>query len=113
MSSQVLSTVYDIGDRTRLGNHAASGAAAFTALGVVTDPDAVTLTLELPDTTEIVWAWPTPGGGQQTLLREALGRFYADYTWTQSGLHWVRLAGTGAATATVEFGVYVRVRAVA
>lgn len=110
--SQVVDTVFDIGDRTRLGNHVASGAAPFTSLGVVTDPTAVTLTLAQPDGTELVWAWPTAGSGQSALQREALGRFYADYTWGQSGLHWVRLAGTGAATAAVEFAAYVRPRQV-
>jgi hypothetical protein len=106
--SDVLDTVFDIGDRTRLGNHAASAASAFTTLGVVTDPTALTLTLLKPDATETVWAWPTPSGGQGTATKEATGRFYADHTWDQTGIHWVRLAGTGAVVAAVEFGVYVR-----
>lgn len=108
----IVETIYDLGDRSRLGNHAASGGAAFTTGGTATDPTAVTLTLEAPNGTQTVWAWPTPGVGEGTLTRETTGRFYADHTWDQAGLHWCRLAGTGAVVAAAEWGVTVRARRV-
>jgi hypothetical protein len=104
----IVSTIADVGDRWRLGNHAASAEAAFTTGGVATDPTAVTLTLVAPDGTTTVWAWPTPGASEGTLTREAVGRFYADQTWDQAGLHWCRLVGTGTVEAAAEWGVAVR-----
>lgn len=107
--TEILETIPDLGDRWRLGNHVDSGKAAFTSLGVATAPTAATLTLQKPDGTQVVWAWPTPGAGQGTLTPETgqTGRFYAEHTWDQAGLHWCRLVGTGTATATTEWGVIV------
>jgi hypothetical protein len=112
--TEILETIADLGDRWRLGNHAASGKDAFTSLGTATDPTAVTLTLERPDGTQVVWAWPTPGAGQSTLTKETeqTGRFYGEHTWDQVGLHWCRLVGTGTVTATAEWGIVVRARRV-
>jgi hypothetical protein len=80
---------YQVGDRIRLGNHFASGAAAFT---------------DVSDGTAVVYAWPTPSGSQQALVEEAAqtGRFYADVTLDQAGRWRYRLAGTGAVVAAVE-----------
>jgi hypothetical protein len=106
-----MTTVRDIGDMERIGNHAASGAGAFaSAAGVPTDPTAVTLTVERPDGTTVVYAWPTPGAGQLALTKEAAqtGRFYADVTLTLAGRWVYKLAGTGAVTAAAEGYLYVR-----
>jgi hypothetical protein len=112
--TEILTEIADVGDRWQLGNHVDSGKAAFTSLGVATDPTAVTLTLQKPDGTQVVWAWPTPGAGQSTLTNEEgqVGRFYGEHTWDQAGLHWCRLVGTGTVTATAEWGVVVRARRV-
>jgi hypothetical protein len=96
---------YQVGDRIRLGNHFASGAAAFTDVsGAAADPTAALLTVEKPDGTAVVYAWPTPSGSQQALVEEAAqtGRFYADVTLDQAGRWRYRLAGTGAVVAAVE-----------
>jgi hypothetical protein len=91
----------DIGDRRRIGNHAASGAAAFTDLdGVTTDPTAVTLTIRKPNGATLLYGYPTPGVSG-SLTREALGRFYADVTLDVAGVWKIELGGTGAVV-TVE-----------
>ena len=91
---------YDIGDQVRFGNYSgASSAAAFANLaGTATDPTAVTLTVEKPDGTELVYGWPS-AGANGTLTRESAGRFYFDVTLNASGRWRYRLVGTGAVVA--------------
>lgn len=105
----------DIGDRDRFGNAAvdpatgqplASPPDAFTTAGVATDPTAVTLTIEKPDGTLLVYGWPS-AGANGTLTRESAGRFYADVTYDQPGNWDYRLAGTGAVVAAAEGRVKV------
>jgi len=94
---------YDRGDAVRLGNHVASGAAAFkNAAGVDADPTTVTLTVTGPGQAATIYVWPTPGFGQVALVKEAVGRFYADVTVTGAPRVYYRLAGTGAVTAAAE-----------
>jgi hypothetical protein len=100
--------VYDVGDRIRLGNHSASGAAAFkNAAGTDADPDLVKLTMKLPDNTLVVYVWPFPGDvGELQLTKEGTGRFYVDYDLTagtaDAGTYRYRLAGTGVVMAAEE-----------
>lgn len=103
---------YDLGDVARVGNSSeATEAAAFASLaGAATDPTSVTLTVERPDGTLTVYAWPTPGAGESTLTRQATGRFYADITLDQEGLWSYRLVGTGAVAAAAEKRFIVRAR---
>lgn len=104
-------TVCDIGDMRRYGNHAASGVAPFTNVaGVATDPTEVRLTIEKPDATQLVYVWPTPGVGESALTKEAAttGRFYADVEHDMAGIWALRLAGTGAVVAAAEDYVLVR-----
>ena len=118
--AQVLTLTADCGDRWRLGNYTGAFDAAvlaadptygaFKSLGVPTAPTVVTLTVQRPDGTQIVWAWPTPGAGQLALQPEtgmANTRFYGEHTWDMAGEHWCKLVGTGAVTTVDEWGVYV------
>jgi hypothetical protein len=90
----------------RFGNYSgATEAEPFTNLaGAATDPTAVTLTIQKPDGSELVYAWPTPGVGQLSLTKEAAqtGRFYADVVIDQAGRWRYKLVGTGAVTAAAE-----------
>lgn len=97
----------DVGDGVRVGNHAVdpatggqTGFVAFTTGGVATDPTAVTLTLQRPDATHLVYGWPS-AGADGTLTREGTGRFYRDLVLDQGGKWGWKLAGTGA-VATVQ-----------
>lgn len=95
----------DIGDVERIGNHAASGAAAFKDLTATNvDPTAVTLTVEAPDDVVTVYTY----GGSPALQKETTGRFYADILLNQAGRWVYRLAGTGAVTAAAEGSLLVR-----
>jgi hypothetical protein len=97
-----MTTTRDIGDLERIGNHAASGAAAFTALdGTATDPTAVALSVRKPDGTLQVYGWPS-AGTTGPLTREATGRFYADVLLDQAGEWTYHLAGTGTVTAAAQ-----------
>jgi hypothetical protein len=103
---------YDVGDMLRFGNYSgAPGAAAFTDIaGTATDPTAVLLTIQKPDGSQVIYAWPTPGAGQSALTKEAAqtGRFYADVILNQAGTWRWRLAGTGAVTAASEGSLKVQ-----
>lgn len=109
----------DVGDLIRFGNPLidpstgqalAAPAAAFTVNGAPTNPTAVTLTIQKPDGTQLVYAWPTPGAGQFTLQQEAgqTGRFYADVLIDQPGYWFAKLAGSGAVTQAEELALLVR-----
>jgi outer membrane protein assembly factor BamB len=103
-----MTTIRDIGDLERIGNHVASGAAAFAvADGTATDPTAVTLTVEHPDGTTAVYGWPS-AAANGTLTREATGRFYFDVALSASGKWSYKLVGTGAVVAAAEG--YLRVK---
>lgn len=92
----------DLGDRVRIGNHAASGAAAFTALDdVATDPTTVTLTIKRADGTTLVYGYPTPAD-DGSLTREGTGRFYRDVTCDVPGVWRIKLDGTGAVVASEQ-----------
>jgi hypothetical protein len=105
----------DIGDRDRFGNPLvdpatgqplASPPAAFTTAGAATDPTTVTLTIERPDGTLLVYGWPA-SGANGTLTRESAGRFYIDVTYDLAGNWEYRLEGTGAVVAAEEGRVKV------
>lgn len=93
----------DIGDLERFGNPSQdTTSAAFTNLaGTATDPTAVTLIVQKPDGTQLVYGWPS-AGANGTLTRESAGRFYFDVLIDQSGKWQQRLAGTGTVTAASE-----------
>jgi hypothetical protein len=95
--------VTDIGDMMRFGNYSgATESAAFTNLaGVATDPSAVTLTVQKPDGSELVYGWPS-AGTNGTLTRESAGRFYFDVIIDQAGRWRFKLVGTGTVTAAAE-----------
>lgn len=105
----------DIGDRDRIGNAAINPAtgqpladppSAFHVEGADTDPTSVTLTVQQPDGVLLIYGWPAPGVSG-TLTREAVGRFYADVTYTLAGNWDYRLEGTGAVVAAEEGRVRV------
>lgn len=102
---------YDVGDVVRVGNYSgASLSAAFSDIaGVATDPTAVTLTIDRPDGTELVYGWPS-AGADGTLTKESTGRFYADVQVTQAGLWEYTLVGTGAAAAAATTRFIARSR---
>lgn len=101
----------DIGDAIRFGNARidpttgvalADPPSAFHVGGTDTDPTTVTLTIQKPDATQLIYGWPS-AGASGTLVREAAGRFYADVLIDQAGTWRYKLRGTGA-VATVEEG---------
>jgi hypothetical protein len=104
----------DVGDLVRFGNPSQDTAsAAFTTLaGAAADPTAVTLIIERPDATRLVYGWPT-AGASGTLVRESPGRFYFDVLLDQSGTWRYRLAGTGTVTAASEGSLRVQRQRVA
>jgi hypothetical protein len=98
---------YQIGDLLIVGNHTATGAAAFTvADGTPTDPTAVVLTVQRPDETQLVYAWPS-AGADGTLTRQSAGRLYYLVEMDQDGVWGWRLEGTGAVTAAAQGSFYV------
>jgi hypothetical protein len=98
-----MTTIRDIGDLERVGNHVASGAGAFApgSTGTATDPTAVTLSVRKLDGTLLVYGWPS-AGTTGPLTREATGRFYADVLLDQAGEWTYHLAGTGTVTAAAQ-----------
>lgn len=99
----------DIGDLERIGNPSQdTSSAAFTTLaGTPTDPISVTLVVQKPDGTQLVYGWPS-AGANGTLTRESAGRFYFDVLLDQSGKWQFRLSGTGAVTAASEGSLRVQ-----
>lgn len=84
----------DIGDQVTLTG------TFTTAAGALTDPSAVTCTVRQPDGTNA-----TPA-----TTRQSLGVFTATFAPTQSGEHWYRFAGTGAAVGAEERAFMVETR---
>lgn len=106
----------DIGDAIRFGNPAidpvtgqaiASPVAAFKTGGAAIDPTAVTLTIQRPDGTQLVYGWPAPGA-DGPLIRESAGRFYADVVIDQSDRWRCFMRGTGNVAAAAETSLYVQ-----
>lgn len=104
---------YDVGDMIRVGNWSGNAAtAAFTVLsGTATDPTAVTLTVQRPDATQLIYGYPS-AGTDGTLTRESAGRFYRDVILDAAGVWYWRLDGTGAVTAAAEGAFYVQPTAI-
>jgi hypothetical protein len=97
-----------IGDMIRFGNFSlaedANGVAAeaFTNVeGAPADPTTVTLTIQKPDATTLVYTWPT-AGPNGVLTRESAGRFYRDVAIDQSGRWTQSMVGTGNVTAAAQ-----------
>lgn len=116
----------DVGDRLRLGNHAAT--AAETAAGTpvtraafrdgnnsVGDPSPVTITIKAPDGTTLaaVWTGGAAGSGTNGIVRESLGRYSLDYTVTQAGTHLWELRGEGTIITVEQSQFYARPRGAA
>lgn len=98
---------YVLGDRLRIGNHAGSGAAAFTDLhDVVTDPTSVVLTIRHTDGTLKVYGYPSEED-DGLLTRETTGRFYRDVTLDVPGVWRIKLDGTGAVVASEQTTITV------
>jgi hypothetical protein len=106
----------DIGDAIRFGNARidpttgvalASPPLAFHVAGVDTDPTTVTLTIQRPDGTQLDYRWPS-AGLDGTLVRESVGRFYADVLINQSGNWRYKLRGTGAVAQVEESSLRVQ-----
>lgn len=83
--------MFDIGDPVPLGVEIRD------ALGVLADPDALTVTVTMPDGTAASGTW-TAGATSGTIgiTRTSVGMFAAVYAPTVEGLHPVRWASTGA-----------------
>lgn len=99
-------TSYDEGDQPRIGNHADSGADAFTdTSGVVTDPTTITLTVKEPDGTATIYQY----SGNPALFKETTGRYYRDVLLDAPGLWTYRLLGVGTQVqAAAEGQLHVR-----
>lgn len=102
---------YDIGDTVRVGNSTddATNIAFTDAGGVAADPTTVTLTLNCPDGTTLVYGWPS-AGTDGSLTQEATGRFFVDLllgTGKQGVWHW-RLVGSGDLATAVQGVFFVR-----
>ena len=100
----------NIGDVYRFGNPLedpatgqplAAPPGAFRTDGADADPTTVTLTVQRPDGTQLVYGWPS-AGADGTLVREAAGRFYADIPLDQAGTWAYKLRGTGTVAAVEE-----------
>ena len=100
---------YDVGDVVRVGNYSgASLSEPFeNIVGAATDPTAVSLTVERPDATVLVYGWPL-AGDDGTLTKESTGRFYFDVGLDQPGMWRYRLVGTGTAAAAARGQFIVR-----
>lgn len=87
-----------IGSLVRL---AAAWRVPATPQGTLTDPTTVTLTIRLPDGSQVVSAY---GGATAagTITKDATGLYHADYLPLTEGEHRWRWAGTGAAHAPDE-----------
>lgn len=116
----------DVGDRLRLGNHAATASetaagttvtrAAFRdSTNAIADPTAATITIKAPDGTTMVATWTggAAGSGTNGIIRESLGRYYLDYTVTQAGTHFWELAGSGTIVTVEQSQFYARPRGAA
>lgn len=80
---------------------------------ILTDPTEAILRLLLPDETEVVYHWPTPGAGELAMTHDGVGLFSTLYQPDQAGIvHW-RWEGIGAVTAADEDFLIVRVSAFA
>lgn len=116
--------VFDVGDLVRLGNHTPSAAETaagvvrdpfFNVAGAVADPATVTLQVQRPAGTALVYGWPV-AGADGSLTREGAagsGRFHVDVTLNTPGLWRWRLSSTGDPTTAEEGALYVRPRTVA
>ncbi len=99
---------YDLGDRTRVGNHSASGVSAFkNSAGADADPDG-TITLKIKDPAGTITTYTY--GGSPALQKETTGRYYVDYDLvlgtSLSGTYTYRLAGTGTNVMAAEEGSF-------
>lgn len=94
-------TSYDVGDQPRIGNHAASGAAAFTdTSGVTTDPATVTLRVVEPNGDSTIYQY----SGSPALFKETAGRYYVDILLDTAGMWSYRLLGVGTQVQTAAEG---------
>lgn len=66
------------------------------------DPGDISLTVQHPDGTESVYRWPTPGAGEGTIVREALGVFHVDLAVDSGGIWRYRWATTAGITGADE-----------
>jgi hypothetical protein len=105
----------DVGDAIRFGNARIDPTtgqplvdppSAFHVGGADTDPTTVTLTIQRPDQTQLVYGWPS-AGADGTLIREAPGRFYVDVLIDQSGTWRYKLRGTGAVASVEEDSIKI------
>ncbi len=94
---------YDIGDVTRISTVTQSD------LGVDTDPNELTLTVQVDaDDTPTVYRWPTPGVGESAMVKDSTGHFHADYANAAAGVVKYRWVATGAVASAEQSYYFVR-----
>jgi hypothetical protein len=93
-----MTTSYDIGDKKRFS-------AAFTDINdAAADPTTVTVRIREPDGTVTAYIY----GTDVEVVKSAVGNYYVDVTFDQSGRHQVRWEGVGALVTAEQTEVYVR-----
>ena len=89
---------YDIGDNRRFSVN-------FTDIDADdADPTVATIIIKQPDGVDITYVYDT----DVELVKDSVGNYHADFTFTQSGRHQVRFTGTGALTSAEQIDVYIR-----
>jgi hypothetical protein len=88
---------YDVGDLVRLS-------ATFEVSDVATNPTATTFKIKVPSGTVTTYVY----GTDAQLVRDSTGHFHVDWSVTESGPHYWRMAGTGSAQAAEESAFFVR-----
>ena len=93
----MVTQAYDIGDTRRLE-------ATFKDIaGVLTDPTAVTFTMEEPDGT--ITTYNTVGAN---LKNPSVGVYHVDWPLAKAGRHAIEFIGTGAVAQTVAYELWAK-----
>jgi len=86
-----MATLYNIGDKVRLQGTLED------SVGAELDPSTVTVKVVSPDGTLTTYTY-----AGSTVIRSALGIYYADYTPTEAGIHHYLFQSTGTGQAAEE-----------
>lgn len=71
---------------------------------VAADPSSITATITEPDGVVITYNY----GVDTELIKDSVGNYHVDYTFTKSGRHQVRFEGVGTVTSAEQTDVYIR-----
>jgi hypothetical protein len=93
-----MTLTFDRGDAQRL---------SMTFLGIddiAADPSSITVIITEPDGEVVSYDY----GVDAELIKESVGNYYVDYTFTKKGRHQVRFEGVGGVTSAEQTDVYIR-----